>query len=56
MIQTKAVNTQNSSKVTIRNYEMFCKEMYGKTVDETIAEYQKVEMERVYEFLQEWIN
>ena len=56
MIQTKAVNTQNSSKSAIRNFEMFCKETYGKTGNETIAEYQEVDMETVYESLQEWIN
>ncbi len=52
-IQTKAVNTQNSSKSAIRNFEMFCKEKYGKTGNEIIAEYQEVDIETVYESLQE---
>jgi len=37
-IQTKAVNTQNSSKSAIRNFEMFCEETYDRTIEETIAE------------------
>lgn len=28
---------------------MFCKETYDKTVEETIAEYQEVDRETVYE-------
>ena len=35
---------------------MFCKETYDKTVNETITEYQEVDIEMVYESLQEWIN
>ncbi len=56
MIQTKATSTQNSIRSAIKNFEIFCKEKYGKTIDETITEYQKVEMETVYESLQEWLN
>jgi len=55
-IRTKSTNTQNASKSAIRNFEIFCQETYSKTVEETIAEYQEVEMETVYESLQEWIN
>ena len=55
-IQTKAVNTQKTSQSAIRNFERFCKENYGKSMEETISEYQRVEMELVYESLQEWIN
>lgn len=56
MMETKAVNTQKASKSAIRNFEGFCKETYGRTVEKTVAEYQKVDMETVYVSLQEWIN
>ena len=36
MIQTKATSTQNSVRSAIKNFEMFCKEKYNKTIDETI--------------------
>lgn len=55
-IRTKAVSTQKASRSSIRNFELFCKERHNRTVDDTISEYRKVEMELVYDSLQDWIN
>lgn len=55
-IQTKAINTQKNIYSAIRNFERFCKEKYDKSMDETIAEYQIVDIDIVYLSLQEWIN
>lgn len=55
-IESKSRGTQKSTRSAIRNFERFCKTKYGRTIDEVIAEYGNVEMDLVYDSLQEWIN
>ena len=55
-IRSKSPGTQKCTKTAMRNFERFAKKRHVKSIEETVAEYQKVERDLVYDSLQEWIN
>lgn len=53
-IESKDLGTQAGYKTALNNFENFCMEKYGKV--DFIAELKEYDSDRVYDFLQEWIN
>ena len=52
----KAPGTRSLYKIALRNFEKFCDDHYGRTMDEVISEFSVVDEQTVCDTLQDWID